>query len=117
MKKGKRDRYSSFVGLERRLFSRDREGQPKCPEFRQLSPRAVVLYLYLKAKFNGSNNGQIAFHYSEIKGANGYRSPKSIAAAIRELEAAGWIERTRFGGLYRFQNLYRLTGRFDGFGV
>ena len=110
MKKGGRDFHQSFVGLERRIFR-------QCPEFRQLSPRAITLYLHLKAKFNGSNNGQIAFHYSEVKGANGFKSDKTICAAFRELEGAGWIERTHVGGLYRFQNLYRLTAKFDHFGV
>jgi hypothetical protein len=109
VKKGKRDKYSSFVGLERRIIF-------QCPEFRQLSPRAITLYLHIKAKFNGGNNGQIAFHYREIKGAKGFRSDKAISAALKEL-SPDWVERTKIGGLYRYQNLYRLTGRFDKFGI
>jgi hypothetical protein len=106
MKKGRRDRHSSFVALDRKvLFS--------CPEFRQLSPRAVTLYLYLKAKYNGANNGQIRFHYSELQGVNGFGSPSTVSATFRELEKAGWVKRNRVGGLYRFQNEYELTGRFD----
>ena len=110
MKKGSRDFHSSFVGLERRLFR-------KCLEFRELTPRAIVLYLQLKSKFNGGNNGQIILHYSEVKGARGFKSDKSISAAFKELERAGWIKIAQNGGLYRYQNQYRLTAKVDKFGI
>ena len=32
---------------------------------------------------------------------------------IRELEKGGWIERTKLGGLYRYNNLYRLAWKYD----
>ncbi len=106
MKKGRRDTHSSsFVALPR--------GMILGPEWKSLSPGARCLYINLKAKFNGANNGEIKLCYSELKDTAGFRSPKSISAGLKELEGAGWIVRTHFGGLYRFQNLYRLTGRFD----
>jgi hypothetical protein len=105
VKKGRRDRYASFVGLERKLI--------RSAEYRQLSPRAVTLYTHIKAKYNGGNNGAIVFHYSEIQGAKGFASDKTICATIKELECKGWIERTHVGGLYRFQNLFKLTGKYD----
>ena len=107
MKKGRRDKSgSSFVALDRKLIFHS-------AEFRQLSPRAVTLYVYLKAKFNGINNGQIRFHYSELEGVKGFGSPTTISKTFQELEGAGWIKRTHIGGLFRFQNDYRLTGQFD----
>ena len=106
MKKGKRDTYSSFVALDRKTIFH-------CESFRRLSPPAVTLYVYLKAKFNGANNGKIRFHYSELKGVKGFCSPETISRTFKELEGAGWIKRTHIGGLYRFQNEYQLTGQFD----
>jgi hypothetical protein len=107
MGKGRRDKHgASFVALDRHLIVR-------CPEFRQLSPAAVTLYIYLKAKFNGANNGQIRFHYSELKGVKGFGSKETISRTFRELESKGWIKRTRIGGMYRYQNEYQLTGQFD----
>lgn len=106
MKKGRRDRFSSFVALDRKLIFHT-------PAFRQLSPRAVTLYIYLKSKFNGANNGKIRLHYSELKGVKGFGSPSTISKTFEELESAGWIKRTHIGGLYRFQNDYQLTGQFD----
>jgi len=107
VKKGRRDKPgASFVALDRKLIFR-------CESFRQLSPAAVTLYIYLKAKFNGSNNGAIRFHYSELEGVKGFCSPETISRTFKELEGAGWIKRTHVGGLYRFQNDYQLTGQFD----
>ncbi len=106
MKKGKRDtRYSSFVALPRKMIFG--------PEWKSLSPGARCLYINLKAKFNGANNGDIKLCYSELMDTAGFRSPKSISSAMQELEGAGWIRRTRYGGLHRFQNRYSLTGQFD----
>jgi len=110
MKKWSRDFHQSFVGLERRLFHH-------CPEFRDLTPRAIVLYLHLKSKYNGGNNGDLSLHYSEVKGARGFKSDKAISAAFRELKKAGWIEITHNGGMFRFQNRYRLTTKFDKYGI
>ena len=106
MKKGKRDYHCSFVRLGRDLIFRS-------DPWRILSPRAKVLYLTLKAKYNGSNNGDIRLCYSELKTNSGFRSPKSISDAIRELEKGGWVERVKRGGLYRYENRFRLTGKFD----
>lgn len=110
MKKGSRDYHHSFVGIERRLLR-------NCPEFRDLTPRAIVLYLHLKSKYNGANNGFISLHYSEVKGAKGFKSDKAISAAFKELKKQGWIEITSIGGMFRHQNLYRLTAKTDKFGI
>ena len=107
VKKGKRDKSgSSFVRLGRNLIFR-------CEQWRNLSPRAKVLYLTLKAKYNGSNNGEIRLCYSELRADASFRSPKSISGAIRELEKGEWIERVKRGGLFRYENRFRITGKFD----
>lgn len=108
MKKGKRDKWSPpFVRMEKRLLLKDEN-------WHQLSQGAKVLYLILKSKYNGQNNGQIRLHYSELQNMRGFRSPRAIAAAFKELEQDEWIERTKKGGLFRYVNEYRLTGKFDG---
>ena len=79
-------------------------------EWRSLTPKAKIVYLHLKYKFVGHNNGEIVLHYSELKDMF---SSKTIARAFRELEAKGWVERTQYGGLYRYVNKYRLTFKYD----
>jgi len=85
MKKGKRDVHSSFVALDRSLLF-------KCDSWKGLTPGEKLFYVYLRAKFNGGNNGQIKLHYSELKGIWGFSSNETISWSIRELEAARWIE-------------------------
>lgn len=104
--KRKRDkRYNSFVPLSRKML--------RCKEWKELSPRAKLLYIYIKSKYNGFNNGKIRLYYSELKGIRGLSSPATISKANKELESKGWVKRTRYGGLYRYFNEYRLTGKYD----
>jgi len=109
MRKGKRDRYCPpFVALSKELILRT-------PEWWALSHGARDIYLLLKAKHNGSNNGRICLYYAEVlnKRIAGLRSPKAISAAFRELEDNKWIKRTKIGGLYRFKNEYALLWTYD----
>ncbi len=101
----KRKHDKSFVMLGRRTL--------KCPEWKGLSASAKLLYIHLKAKYNGSNNGEIRLHYSELKGTQGLRSSATVAKAFQELESKGWIKKTKHGGMYRYFNEYELTGRYD----
>ena len=105
-KRKQKKAYKSFVMVGRGMLLR-------CQEWKDLSPAAKIIYLYIKAKYNGSNNGQIRLYYSELKGINGLSSPSTISKAFKELEAKGWIERTKIGGCYRYFNEYKLTGKFD----
>ena len=107
-KSGKGYSAPSFVGLPRRMLL-------KCEAWKRLSAAAKILYTYIKAKYNGSNNGQIKLHYSEMKGVKGCSTNRTISKASKELQAKGWIERTKIGGLYRYENLYRLTFKYDDF--
>lgn len=85
----------------------------KCQEWKDLRPAAKIIYIYIKSKYNGANNGKIRLHYSELKGIKGFGSQSSISRAIKELEKEGWIKRTKCGGLHRYFNEYELTGIFD----
>jgi len=105
LKKGRRDYHQSFVALERRALRSD--------EWRVLSPRAKVFYIHLKAKYNRKNNGDIQLHFSELSGQSGFTYRRAFYDAAKELVAAGWVERTNPGGLYRNPNTYRLTGKHD----
>jgi len=109
MKKGRRDRSCPpFVALSKDLLL-------KRHEFWDLSPAARDLYLLLKSRYTGANNGTIRLYYSEIKKLkiSGLRGDKVISRAFFELEAEGWILRTKIGGLHRFINEYRLSGKHD----
>jgi len=106
--KNKRKSFFSFV-------MRGRDMLLHCDEWKRLSPAAKLLYITLKAKHNGSNNGDICLHYSELKTVRGLCSPSTVSKAFKELEKEGWIKRTRYGGLFRNPNKYGMTGRFDDY--
>ena len=109
MKKGKNDyRREPFVRMGRDIIL-------KSDAWHSFHARSRDFYILLKSKYNGSNNGQLALYYSEIcaKKITGLSSHKGVSAAILELEQAGWIERTKIGGLHRWKNTYRLTGKED----
>jgi len=84
----------------------------KNPAWRSgLSSSAKVLYIHLKYKFVGYNNGEICLHYSELEDL---MASATISRAFRELEAKDWIIRERqAGGQYRFTVYYRLSGKHD----
>ena len=106
--KRKKDRgYKSFVMLPRKML--------RIKEWTELRPAAKIFYIYLKGKYNGSNNGKIRLYYSELNGVKGISSPSTISGAIKELEVKGWIKRKEIGGLYRHFNEYELTGEYDDY--
>jgi len=78
--------------------------------WKALSHSEMVVYIYLKANYNGSNNGEIAFPYSQMEGI---MARQTLSSALKGLIEKGWIEKTEYGGLYRYYCLYRLTGKFD----
>jgi predicted transcriptional regulator len=85
----------------------------KSLEWKGLSAAAKLAYLYIKAKYNGANNGGISLHYSELRGIKGLCSHATISKALKELEQKEWISRTKEGGLYGYSNHYKLTGKYD----
>jgi len=92
-----------FIALERELLRSDAWQIG-------LTPAEKIVYIHLKYKFVGHNNGEISLHYSELRKMF---SPATISRAFKGLEAKEWIERTRRGGLFRFSSYFRLTAKFD----
>lgn len=105
-KKGRLD----FVGIERKTIN-------NCPEWDGLTAAAKILYLHIKGRFNGSNNGEIKLTYKDMKGVKGCCSNDSISKASKELEEKKWIKRTQKGGLFRYKTLYGLTFEYDRFAM
>ncbi len=103
MSRRKGFRLPSFVPIDRRMLLHS-------PEWADLSLASKVLYLQIKAKHTGYNNGDLRLHYSE---AERIMSAGTIARRFKELETKGWIERTPVGGKYRWVNDIRLTGKYD----
>lgn len=77
------------------------------PNFRGLSHKAKGLLLDLGAQFRGHNNGDLSAPWS-LMHRRGWRSKDTLDKALRELRAAGMIERTRQGGLHAC-SLYAFT--------
>jgi len=106
-KRGRNRNHKSFVMLPRKML--------RSEIWKDLNPASKLFYIHLKGKYNGSNNGEIRLHYSELKGVKGISSPSTINKAIKELEEKGWIERKEPGGLYRRPNKFLFTGKHDGY--
>jgi hypothetical protein len=76
-----------------------------------LSPSAVKLYIAMRSRLNGFNNGDISATLSIMK-INGMRSSATLAKCLKELEVLGFIDKTRQGGIAaggKFCSLYRFT--------
>jgi hypothetical protein len=78
-----------------------------------LSPSAKAIYTQMKGKYNASNNGSIRLYFSELRKIKGLKGSKTVSKGFRELEAKGWIKRTKMGGMYGRANEYELTGKHD----
>jgi DNA-binding MarR family transcriptional regulator len=98
----KKRRGPPFVMLERATL--------KSQEWKKLGKSEMITYIYIKKNYNGSNNGNIPFKYSELKGV---LASATLSKALKGLIEKGWIKKTRYGGLYRCYCLYKLTGRYD----
>lgn len=86
------------------------------PVWHSLSPRAVVAYLELARRYNGSNNGTLHLSARELARAWNW-SRASAARAIEELIEKGFVEITRASGFNlkdhkRQATEYRLTVLF-----
>jgi len=82
------------------------------PAFVALDACSVKLFLDLRVKLNGSNNGNINATLSELK-HHGWRSSATLTKSIKQLESAGFIAKTRTSiGVCngsKVCNLYRFT--------
>ena len=96
------------IGIERRTF--------KMKQWRSLSAGEKIFYWHVKARYNGSNNGEIELPYRSMKDVKGCSNHRTISRASKGLQKKGWIEITEKGGLYRHNNLYKLTFKYDLYG-
>jgi predicted transcriptional regulator len=81
------------------------------PAWRALSHADVRVYLALRRKLGRTNNGDINATLAEMKHA-GISSSSTLSAALHRLEALGFIEKTRQGGIAaggKLCSLYRFT--------
>jgi hypothetical protein len=79
-------------------------------EWKELSHTTKLIYILVKANYNGSNNGEIPFSYR--KDADVF-APATISKGLKELVSKDWLDKTQHGGLYRHYCLYKLTGKYD----
>ena len=101
-RKKQRSRCPPFVMLEKETL--------RSQQWEELSHSEMITYIYLKKNYNGRNNGEIPLKYSELKAI---LAPATLSKALKGLEGKGWIEKTQYGGLFRYYCLYKLTGRYD----
>jgi hypothetical protein len=81
----------------------------KSHAWRALSTTARTLYIDLRMKLNGSNNGDISAAMTDLR-PYGWTSPATVSKALKELRIAGFIDVTRPGGFpKRSPTLYRFT--------
>jgi hypothetical protein len=103
-----------YVGIHKEVIF-------KCQEWTELSPPAKCLYLMMKGKYNpGKNHATVKLTYREIKkiGYTGLKKNETIARCFRELESSGWIRKKGpGGGLYRKATFYKITGKYDEYGL
>lgn len=81
------------------------------PAWRCLGASAKALFVDMRASLTGTNNGNVSAALSDLK-HRGWSSSKTLARALYELRALGFIAVTRVGGLKqgtRVATLYRFT--------
>lgn len=81
------------------------------PAWRTLTHADVRVYLALRRKLGRTNNGDINATLAEMRHA-GISSSSTLSAALHRLEALGFIEKTRQGGIAhggKLCSLYRFT--------
>ncbi len=98
----KKNKHRRFVLLERQTLL--------SIQWKELTHTEMLAYVYIKNNFNGGNNGKIPLKYSELKDV---MAPATLSKALKGLQAKGWIEKTQYGGMFRYYCLYKLTGNFD----
>lgn len=81
------------------------------PAYRCLGWAARALFFEMRSAVNGSNNGNISAALADLRHV-GWKSSQTLARALYELRALGFIAVTREGGLRqgsRMPALYRFT--------
>lgn len=75
--------------------------------FARLSPHAMKLFFDLMAQYKGFNNGDLSAAW-KLMHARGWKSRETLSKALVELQEAGFILKTRQGGLHKC-SLFALT--------
>jgi hypothetical protein len=81
------------------------------PAWRVLSSSSKALFLDMRTKFKGANNGNIEATLSNLK-HHGWVSATTLSKALKEIQVMGFIVCTRRGGIGRgvgVCSLYRFT--------
>lgn len=79
------------------------------PAWRSLNGPAVKVFIELRTRFNGRNNGRLHLSLEESKRLLGL-GKSTVARALEELEEKGFIKKTRQGQFYgRMASEYALT--------
>ena len=81
-------------------------GMLDSPKWKALRFSSQCLYVRLKRKFNGYNNGDIYLSYGELSDEF---ARATICQGFKELKSAGAIRVTKFGGLYREHCKYEIV--------
>ena len=87
-RKGRSKRSARFVMLRHWLLN--------SPAWLSLGPAARVLYLALKQRFNGSNNGRIGMSVRDAA-RELHISKDTVSKALRELEERGFVKAAQRG--------------------
>ena len=89
----------------------------KSPEWKGLLPSEQGIYIFIKSKYNGSNNGDICFHYSELTDQYSSATIAKVLGGPKtgdgSLIKKGWLKKKMAGGRWRYQCFYELTGKYD----
>jgi len=93
--------------LESGSFVRFPHALLRDPAFLALSPAASKVLLYGASQYRGSNNGDLDFCSTNAKRRSSPLSGGMLLRGVRELEAAGFLVKTRQGGKNR-ASLYAL---------
>lgn len=99
-KKGRQGGTGSFLALPHVWLD--------SPEFRALSARATKALLGLAAQYRGANNGTLALPRGRHQVFGWGRAHGSVDRALKELEASGFVVKTRQGGK-NMPSLYAVT--------
>ncbi len=77
------------------------------PAWRELKHSEMILWVYLRSKFNCQTFTTLTLCPSELKGVMGERT---FRRAMKGLIDKGWVEVVFHGGLPKIRNQYKLKG-------
>ena len=103
--KKKRNKYPPFVMLPNKMID--------SKAWQELSCYARTVYIEIKRRYNGKNDGNLSYTYREgIK----IMSKKRFTKALKELLNNGLIDIIRSGGLFNRCSIFGLSDRWKFYG-